>query len=156
MRHLWSVAICGLSAIGCDPVRTTLQPVELRVITPSSGRAVADAKVELKAFYRGVTPSLHEPTDGQWPDRPPIHAGVTDAAGRARIAIKYTAIDRSIGNEPADWRDWVTGRKYSCRVAREGMREVLGLTMQPGASVRGESFAVSVIEVGQPRYVPTD
>jgi len=162
-----SVLTCWcLLTTGCDPVRTTLQPVFLRVTNTISGEPVADAQVSLKYVYERPDPSAvakyqppdpelwHRETKEFW-DQFPWCSGVTDEHGQADLAVKYTVLDRTIGPTPPSWRDEVTGRPYLIRLDKDRVHEEHSLVMRPGESARGKAFTVHVLEIRQPRYVKT-
>lgn len=147
------VLSCTLFGAGCDPVRTTMQPVRLRVITASAGQPVAGANVQLKAPYGGRSEQMRVYTDEEWLDQSifPRHSGATDELGIAEIDFTITEIDRSIG--PWNAPDRVSGAEYICRVVEGDRKDVFRVTMDVGASVRGESFMVTIEDIGESRYV---
>jgi len=61
--HMLFFMICCLFAVGChlgDPVRTTSQPVRLRVVDSASGKPVAYADVSLKYDFETAQPLSKE------------------------------------------------------------------------------------------------
>ena len=163
----WVCMVCCLLAWGCDPVRTTSQRVRLRIVDSASEQPIAGAKVslrnELLADVSAPTEDLqfispedldeqrHRSTLSQsaW------HTGTTDRFGEVDIHVVITALDRTRGNEPPKWRDFVTGRPCLVRVEADRLpEEELRLRcMQPGASAQGRAYRVTVISVEKPRYV---
>lgn len=150
--------ICSWTIPGCgDRVRTTLQPVHIEVTDRASGRPVVGARVCLKFdFDKVVPPTDQSPNQREYARQLLWHFGVTDERGRTTVNIKYTAIDWTMGPWPPRSRDSVSGQPHIARVEQGDLQEQLCLKMRSGASVRGRHFAVSVLEVGQPRYVRTD
>jgi hypothetical protein len=148
--------LCVLSVAGCDPVRTTLQPVHLEVTGAASSQPVAGAEVSVRWHYLHDTNAPGQPFDDPqaW-DELPLQSGLTDQQGHTAVAIKFTGIDRTIGPWTPSWRDWVSGRPYSIRVRTGEAVEQFRLVMQPGAFVRGRYFAMSVLAIERPRYVKT-
>jgi hypothetical protein len=147
---LW--IMCSLFATGCDPVRTTSQPVRLRVVDSASGQPVVGAHVSLKDDRE--TAEALSPDD--W-HQPPWFSDVTDKRGEADIDVKYTALDRTRGSRPPSGRDWVTGIRFLVRVKQSQQpEEELSVVMNLGASVKGKSYTVTVIDIQEPRYVRTD
>jgi len=89
-------------------------------------------------------------------EQDPWFRGVTDEDGQAGIEVEYTALDRSRGSTPPAERDFVTGQPYLVRVNQDQTpEEKLSVLMNPGVSVKGKSFTVTVIHIQQPRYVET-
>jgi len=153
-----ALAVCccfsALSA-GCDPVRTTVQPVLLRVTASDVGSLVKNADVALKFDYDRNIPPTEQLPETQRPTYPWFSA-TTGEDGRAEILVKWTMLDRSLRSNPPVWRDQVTGKSYLVRVSRDQTHEAKSLSMNPGASVRGDVFTVHVIEIQKPRYVQTE
>jgi hypothetical protein len=138
-RGLW-IILCCLCASGCDPVRTTVQSVTLRVLDADSGQPVADAVVMLK----------HVGAQSDW------LPGVTDKDGKAEIEFKVTALDRTRGSTPPPERNWILNRPGQIKVRRDqGPQEEFNLVVKPDATVKGKSYTVEIIEIQEPRYVPT-
>lgn len=151
-------AFCAIIAIlmtGCgDPVRTTMQPVLLKVTDSVSGRPVTDAEVSLRYDFDHYVPKTDEWSEWKR-DTYKRFLGKTDANGKANVDVVWTVLDRTIGPTPPSWRDDVTGKFYLLRVAKEQVREEHSLAMQPGATIRGQAFTVQVLEIQQPRYIKT-
>lgn len=157
LRHMSLIAVlacwCILTA-GCDPVRTTLQPVHLKVTNSISGEPVQDVQVSLKWDYElnvpiaKQRPKAQRPTDSWF-------SGKTDVNGEADVGIKWTALDTTWGSTPPASRDWVTGQVYRVRAWRDDALEEHSLRVRPGESVRGKAFTVHVQEIQRPRYVKT-
>ena len=80
---------------------------------------------------------------------------VTDAQGRAVVTIRETALDWTKGNQPPPNRDWVSNREYLIKLQGKNGQDDLRLVMKPGASAKGSSHTVTVIDIENPRYVPT-
>lgn len=151
------VAFCCVSALsaGCDPVRTTMQPVLLRVTALDAGNVVKNADVSLKFDYGGNIPPTQQLAEAQRPTYPWFSA-TTGEDGTAEVPVKWTMLDRSVGSNPPAWRDQVTGKSYLVRVSKNQTHEVKNLIMNTGASVRGDVFTVQVIGIQEPRYVRTE
>ena len=159
-------AAIGTCAGGCDPVRTALQVVHIRVTDATGGRAVAEAEVGLKYDYERAEPISQETHDQPeiwheynrkyWHQRPWFE-GRTDADGTIAAAIVNTEIDHTPGfwPRPPGWRD-ESGKPYLVRLTVAGVQETLSVVLRPGATSRGKSFSVAVIEVEAPQYIPTD
>ncbi len=148
---------CCVSALsaGCDPVRTTVQPVLLRVTASDVDSLVKNADVALKFDYDRNIPPTEQLPETQRPTYPWFSA-TTGEDGRAEILVKWTMLDRSLGSNPPAWRDQLTGKSYLVRVSKNQTHEVERLTMNTGASVRGDVFAVQVIEIQKPRYIQAE
>ena len=165
------LAFYMFSAAGCDPVRKTSQVVHLQVSTSDSGEVVPGAEVLLKYDFERAEPLL--PATGrepEWYDREASHQfeceqwaqfpwsiGTTDNNGRADVNLEYVRIDHTprIIFKPPSWRD-ESEKPYLIKVAKEQIQEEFSLVMQPGASVQGESFTVSILDIEEPRYVKMD
>ena len=81
--------------------------------------------------------------------------GVTNAQGKAVITTRITALDRTRGSEPPPKRDVVSNREYIIKLQGQKAEDEVRLVMKPGASVKGKSYTVTVIDIQKPRYVPT-
>ncbi len=154
---------CGLFIVGCDPVRTTLQPVRLEVVDSTSGQPVVGAQVSLifdEATARPLSKET-ELTPEEWHKRieayrQPGFRGVTNKRGQADIDAKYTSLDRTSGSKPPSWKNFVTGQPYLIKVkAGEVPEEEMSVVMKAGASVKGKSYTVTVTDIQEPRYVET-
>ncbi len=164
-RYVLGIIFSSLFVVGCDPVRTTLQPIRLKVVDSASGKPVAGAQVLLKYDFETAQPLPNE-TDQPaeewhkhkreiWEQQSWIR-GITDKDGQTDIAVKYTVIDRSRGSNPPAWRDWVTDKPFLIRVKEsQSPEEESSLLMKPGESMKGKSYTVTVIEIQEPRYVET-
>jgi hypothetical protein len=143
----------SLLACGCDPVRTTLQDVRLQVTKSDGGQPAAGALVWLRYDYDRGERFLKRDTE-YWKEVSPWHAGVTDKQGKVKVGIEYTVLDRTIWGKPPAWRDWVTGQPYVMRVrGDQPQEELFSLILRRGASAKGKSFNISVLEIEKPRYV---
>ena len=147
-------ASCVL-AVGCDPVRTTRQPILLKVTDSASGEPVADTDVSLKYDFDHYVPKPDEWNEWKratyrW------FSGKTNVSGQAEVGIAWTMLDSTWGPTPPSWRDQVTGIVYLIRLKKDQAHEEHSLIMWPGISVHGETFTVHVLEIGPPRYVKTD
>jgi hypothetical protein len=150
-------ALCSLFAAGCDPLRTTLQPVQLQVADATSGHAVADARVWLKYDYGHTVPfSEQTPQDRERWSEMPWYAATTDKEGQAQIGVKYTEIDHTLLPVPPARRDGVSNKPYMIKVRKGHLHEDLSLVMRPGTSGAGKSFRVSILKIKPPRYVKTE
>jgi hypothetical protein len=147
---------------GCDPVRTITHNVTVAVVD-EKGLPAPDVNVSMKESWeswqswgRGVEEADKAYYRQQWAsDFVPWLKGVTNAQGNAVIKITITALDRTRGNEPPAKRDTVSNREYIIKLQRQNVQDELRLVMEPGASVKGKSYTVTVIDIQKPRYVPT-
>lgn len=141
---------------GCgDPVRTTAQPVLLKVTDTISGNPTPDVEISLKYDFDHYVPQTDE--WNQWERATYLwFSARTDTEGRATINVKWTMLDRTFGSIPPSWRDRVTGIAYVISLKKDQMYEEHSLIMGPGVSVRGETFTVHVLEIRPPRYVSTN
>ncbi|MDM8008592.1 MAG: hypothetical protein QUV05_20835 [Phycisphaerae bacterium] len=114
-----------------------------------------NADVALKFDYDRNIPPTEQLPETQRPTYPWFSA-TTGEDGRAEILVKWTMLDRSLGSNPPAWRDQLTGKSYLVRVSKNQTHEVERLTMNTGASVRGDVFAVQVIEIQKPRYIQAE
>jgi hypothetical protein len=157
--------IGSLLMTGCDPVRSTVQPVHLRVVDLASERPVPGTDVMLRDDYVidepmpmdwKMTPEEYKAYQHQEWDGRPWFRGIVEESGRVRIDVTHTAIDHTWGNKPSASRDVITGKPYAIKVKRDGApEEELKLVMKPGETVKGKSFVVVVGDIGSPEYVPT-
>lgn len=153
----------GLVVAGCDPVRTTVQRVRLKVVDSSSGQLVVGAQVWLAFDEAAARPLCKETelTPQEWKKRieayqRPGFVGVTGKQGQTVIDAKFTSLDRTSASKPPSGKDFVTGQPYLVKVrAGEASEEQMNLLMKPGASVKGKSFTVVVLDIQHPRYVET-
>jgi len=157
--------MCGLLAVGCDPVRTTWQTTRLRVGDSVSGNPVADAQVRMEYDFERAEPLSketlkppeywHEDKRKFWKEFP-WPSGVTDKDGRVELGIKRTALDRTRGGTPPASRDIITGKPYLISVKEnEKPEERLSVPMKPNELVKGKSYTVTVIAIQEPRYIET-
>jgi hypothetical protein len=146
-----SIMTWGLFVAGCTPVRTTSQTVRLRVVDSASGKALAWAPISLKQDDRAP-----HPQSGEVGSEDPWFRGVTNKDGLVEFEVRYTVEDRTTGSEPPPDSDFVTGYPFLVRV-NEGRtpEEESSVLMNPGGSVKGKSFTISVIQIQAPRYVET-
>mgnify|MGYP001105890393 CR=1 FL=1 len=150
-----------VSMSGCDPVRTITHDVTVAVVD-EKGLPAPDVNVSMKESWEswqswggGVEEADKAYYRQQWAsDFVPWLKGVTNAQGNAVITIRITALDRTRGNEPPAKRDTVSNREYIIKLQRQNVQEELRLVMKPGASVKGKSYTVTVIDIQKPRYVP--
>jgi hypothetical protein len=151
-----------VSLSGCDPVRTIRHNVRMAVLGEQR-LPVGDVKVSMKESWEswqtwggGIKADEEAYYRQRWAsDFVPWLAGVTDAQGGAVIPIEITALDRTRGNEPPANRDTVSNREYIIRLQGQKAEDELRLVMKPGASAKGKSFTVTVVEIERPRYVET-
>ncbi|MDY0170083.1 MAG: hypothetical protein RBS80_26300 [Thermoguttaceae bacterium] len=144
-------------------MRSTSQLVRLQVVDSASGQPVVGAQVSL-AFDEAAARPLSKETEltpQEWKKRieayqRPGFRGVTNKQGQAEIDAKFTLLDRTSGSKPPSGKDFVTGHPYLIKVkAGEVPEEETSLVMKIGASVKGKSFAVTVLDIQSPRYVET-
>lgn len=164
-RLLWCT-IFGLLAVGCgDPVRTTSQPIRLRVSESVSGKPVAYADVSLKVDFDAAYPISeetrsppelwHREARAVWKQQPWTKSS-TNNEGLAEMEYESTVLDWTTGSEPPPERDKVTGLPYLIRVQKDKISaQELSVLMKPGQSANGKSFTVTVIDVQAPRYIET-
>jgi hypothetical protein len=147
----------ALIAEGCigDPVRTTAQAVHLHVATSATGDPVDNARVSLKWDYDGNVPPGERRPEAERPTYE-WFSSTTGEAGETIIPVSWTMLDRSLGQQPPAWRDQVAGEAYLVRVEKNQVEEVHSLVIKPGAQVKGRTFTVRVVGVGEPRYVKTE
>jgi hypothetical protein len=89
-------------------------------------------------------------------DQQPWFRGVTDKQGQTDIQARYTSLDRTSGSKPPSWKDFVTGKQHQIKVSGgESPEEELNVVMEPGASVKGKSYIVTVIGIQEPQYFET-
>jgi hypothetical protein len=134
------------------------------VVSFPSGQPAVGAEVRLKNDFdreahtypdTDSPEAWHKHMREFW-DQCPWFSDVTDKDGQAAVCIKYTALDRSWCSKPPASRDWVSGRPFLVKVKQGSMpEEELSVLMKPGESLTGKVFAVTVLEVQQPKYVPT-
>jgi hypothetical protein len=147
------------SLCGCDPVRTITHDVTLSVMD-RQGLPVRGVKVSMKESWEswktwgsGVRKEDEAHYREVWAsDFVPWREGVTDAQGRGVITVKITALDHTRGNMPPASRDTVSNREYIIKLKGQNVQEEVRLVMKPGASIKGKSYTVSVVEIQKPRY----
>jgi hypothetical protein len=148
--------------VGCDPVRTTVQDVRLKIIDSAPGNPAVGAQVWLKYDYekkepgewmKGWTPEDSNKFMKTLGDTMPWYYGVVSPSGQAVIGVKNTMLDRTRGHFPPHSRDMVSGKPYLITVKNGQAYEEFALVMRLGESVRGKSFTVSVDSPGEPYYV---
>jgi hypothetical protein len=145
-------AIGLLVATGCgDRVRTTVQPIFLRVVDSESDRPVPNVQVCVKYDYEGNVPPAER-------DPEPQRAAYTwfcdtaNADGEATVRVKWTMLDRSLGSRPPPGRSLV-GRAFLARLESGQLHEEHSVVMRPGASARGDHFVLRVVQIQDPRYI---
>lgn len=132
---------CSFLVVGCDPVRTTSQTVHLRVIASDSGAPAAGREMSVRLDDPSATGD-------------PWAVGVSTREGDVSIEIQYTSIDRNRGSRPPASKDFVTGRRYLIKLRDSKVpEETLSVPMRVGESVKGRTYAVTVVSIGYPRYV---
>jgi hypothetical protein len=139
---------------GCDPARTTLQPVRLQIINSVSKQSIPGASVEMKFDYDRFSAKKEQTANERkrW-EKWSGNTGITDKQGQIVIEVKWTVLDRSIGPEPPAWRDWVSGRPYLIKVKKGQLYEEFNLVMKPDTLVHGKTFSVYILDIQKPRYV---
>jgi hypothetical protein len=154
---------CSLFIAGCDPVRTTLQPVRLQVVDSTSGQVVVGAQVSLAFDLAAASPLSKETelTPEEWKQRveafqQPWFRGATTEQGQVDLDVEFTSLDRTSGPQPPSGKDFVTGQPYRIKVkVGEAPEEEMSLVMKRGATITGKSWTVTVLEIDAPRYVAT-
>lgn len=160
---IWT--ICSLSALGCDPVRTTKQTFSVRVVDAASGKPVANARLKIKYDYdlgeakqlklQQVSQSQYDSGRKHWNDEPWLSCS-TDSNGLAQANIVLTSLDRTKGSKPPPICDTIKDEPYLFKVTTANEEpEVLSVFMQPGRIVRGERFIVTIVEIHDPVYIET-
>jgi hypothetical protein len=161
-------AVWAVFVLGCgDPVRTTDQQVCLQVLDSASREPVDGIELFLKDDFEStyprqdtsLTPENWEYHKAVW-ERQPWFRGATDKSGKVCIVMRYTALDRSRGDKPPAWRDFVRGKPYLVRIKKpewnrpgEPSEERVSLLMEPGASAGGKTVSVTLLELQEPQYV---
>jgi len=87
--------LCVLVATGCDPVRTTVQPILVRVTSWASDEPVPDVRVCVKYDYEhNVAAAERRPE----PERPAYKwfCDTSNARGEATVLVRWTMLDRSL------------------------------------------------------------
>jgi hypothetical protein len=158
--------LCFLAAFGCDPVRTTVQSVRLKVLDAKSGQPIVGVKVETKFDFDHGEPLSAETLEpkGEWHEHKrkfwetlPWFSGFTDNKGEVEIQTQETRLDRTWGSTPPPERDVLLGKPYLIKIAREQeATEDVSVAMNPDATGKTKSYSVEVLDVQKPRYVPTD
>jgi hypothetical protein len=154
-----AMGIVNLS--GCDPVRTIRHAATIAVVN-EQGLPAPDVKVSMKESWEsfqswgGGTPESEKSYYRQrWAGEIPWLTGVTNAQGNAVIMIEKTGLDWTKGNKPPAKRDVVSNREHIIKLQGQNGEDEVRLVMKPGASVKGKSYTVTVIDIQKPRYVPT-
>ena len=145
--------------IGCDPVRKTLQPVRLQIANSTTEQSVVGAQVWMRYDYERNEPLSEQeqrPSRREVWNQTPWDFGASDKQGQATVDIGYVVLDRTIGSKPPSWRDWVTEKAYLVLIRKDQVHEEFSLVIQPGVSLQGKFFTVSVIGIQEPRYVKMD
>jgi len=157
-----AIGIVSLSGCDRDPVRTIAHNLTVAVVD-EQGSPVPDVDVTMKESWESWQSwgSRVEEADKAYyrqlwaSDFVPWLKGVINAQGNAVITIRITALDRTRGNQPPAERDTVSDREYIIKLQRQNVQDELRLVMKPGASVKGKSYTVTVIDIQKPRYVET-
>jgi len=145
---------------GCDPVRTISHDVRVHVVD-DHGVAVPNVTVSIKESWESwqswggkVAESEKDLYYRRWEsDYVPWYRGVTDAQGNAAIAVTFTALDHTKGNEPPANRDFVSNREFMVKLNGWNGQEELVVVMKPGAVARGKHYTIVVQEIEKPKYV---
>jgi hypothetical protein len=146
--------MCFLTT-GCDRVRTTLQPVLLKVTDSASGTPIAGTRISVKWNYEQNVPIAEQKPEEERPTYKWFF-GTTDPKGQVEVGVKWTMLDDTLGSTPPSWRDQVTGATYLISVEKDATREEHSVVMRPGAFIHGEAFTVQVLQIQPPRYIRTD
>jgi hypothetical protein len=156
------VLVAGMvSLCGCDPVRTITHNVTMAVLD-QQGLPARDVKVSVKESWEswqswggGIREEDEAHYRQEWAsDFVPWREAVTNAQGNAVITVRITALDRTRGNTPPASRDTVSNREYVIKLKGHNVHDEMRLVMKPGASVKGKSYTVTVVEIQKPQYVP--
>jgi hypothetical protein len=152
--------LSSLLAVGCDPVRSTVQLVRLQLIDSATKQPVVSAQLLLLQHFLEHPLSETQLTSEEWRhyqrlwDQARWFRGVTDEDGKAYIIVEYTALDRSRESRPPADRDWVTGKPFIVRVVNgQKPEERMSLVMEPGESAQKGTVTVTVLKIQGPWYV---
>jgi hypothetical protein len=150
-----------VSLSSCDPVRTIRHTVTIAVAN-EQGLPAPNVKVSMKESWEsfqswgGGTPESEKSYYRQrWAGELPWLTDITNAQGNAVITIEKTGLDWTRGNEPSANRNVVSNREHIIKLEGQNAVDEVRLVMKPGASVKGKSYTVTVIDIQEPRYVST-
>lgn len=146
--------------VGCDPVRTVSQTVQLQILDAESHSPVSDVVISLKENFepKAVADEDHsedwERHQREFWEQLPWHAATSDSNGIATVEIAHTAIDRSRGKEPPPERDIVSGQTYLVKIGDATMKDRLEIN-KDSRTVLNE-VELLVLKVGKAVYRPTE
>jgi hypothetical protein len=152
------VIAAGIACVsGCDPVRTITHDVTIDV-SDAQGQPARDVKVSMKESWEswqtwgsGIKDEYKAYYREVW-GKAPWREGVTGAQGRLVITVSITALDRTRGNTPPPCRDTVSDREFIIKLSGQNVQDEVRLVMKPGASVKGKSHTVAVVDIEKPHY----
>ena len=158
------ILIGSCCLVGCDPVRTTRQVVTLTVLAANSEEPVANAHVRLKEDFDRQTHTYPDTASREeweaharrnWAESPWFSAKSNDT-GQTTLHVEYTALDRTRGDQPPTYRDWVTGKPFLVDITEnEARSERLSVVMSSGNVIHGDTFTVRIDDVQAPVYIPS-
>ena len=141
--------------IGCDPVRTTSQPVLLKVQDAQTGKPITEVKVSMKYDYKSNVPPEEQAENEKQIPTYQWFSDLTDPNGIANVGIEWTMIDRTLGSNPPSWRDLVTGKYYQIELDKDQQQEEFSVRINPGETVKGQYFEVHILDIKKPKYIKT-
>jgi hypothetical protein len=151
-----------VSLCSCDPVRTITHDVTVSVVdgqalpAPNMNVSIKESWESWQTWGGGVPEADKAYYRQNWEsDFVPWLKGVTNAQGKAIITVRRTSMDDTRGNEPPANRDHVSNREYIIKLQGQATQDEMRVVMKPGASVKGKSCTVTVIDIQKPRYVET-
>jgi hypothetical protein len=159
MFKLLLSAFLLVCSLGCDPVRTVSQKVQLQILDAEADSPVSDVAIRLKEDFDPATVADEDRSKEEWEqhqrevwEQSPWHTGKTDANGVATVEVVHTAIDRSRGKEPPAERDIVSGRTYLVEIEDA---DVHRLEIKKDSRAIAGSVEVVILNVAEPEYQPT-
>jgi hypothetical protein len=146
--------LCGVSALGCDAIYTTYQPVQFQVMDIERDAPAVGAIVRV-ADVAGKHP---DETPEHYVDRMSrgLNRATTDAHGTAGLRVNTTMLKGGLSGLLFDRRrpldDRVTGATYFVEVSATGAGEILTMKMKVGVPATGSHYSVIVREIGKAAY----
>lgn len=154
-----TLVIAGLSVwgFGCDAAVRGTQDITLTVKrvnggTPASGARVRCAPASIRCaggpsetIARYGSEVVTTATDGG----ATIRLHTASACGGRVLLLSPPKV-------PSRPRDEVTGKEYLFEIADETAREILTLSVERGATVKGARFLLAIATIGEPQPLPPD
>lgn len=128
-----------MTVAGCDPIVCVGQEVVIMVTDAASGEPIPNARV-LAEHELGLLSSNLGTTDDQ------------DEPGQAMLVMGMCLFgdpEATCVSDPSLCVDHVTGELFSFDVITDEVREVLTGEVNPGQTIQGDAFAVTVNSVGE-------